>query len=229
MAGSRSRPSQDLPACLAAGIWFAGRAGQARTADSNSGNRRLASAIDSSAERSHISLSRGFLPIQVEHPDARGLHAVVHHCRDPLQQLITQFRVGLALAAQAGAVNRGRADRRHRPGVSEVAVGRDEPRPPEYLSFVHGVDDQRPLRGGIHLQGDPSMADHVKDVGRFSLIEDVVAFSEVHVGRAPCDEVHRARAEPGEERVAAQQFLHGLHRFLPAVSAAPCSRASTAP
>ena len=55
VAGSRSRPSQDLPACLAAGIWFAGRAGQARTADSNGGNRRLASAIDSSAGRSHIS------------------------------------------------------------------------------------------------------------------------------------------------------------------------------
>jgi hypothetical protein len=53
--GSRSRPSQDLPACLAAGIKFAGRAGQARTADSNGGNRRLASAIDSSAGRSHIS------------------------------------------------------------------------------------------------------------------------------------------------------------------------------
>ena len=55
VAGSRSRRSQDLPACLAAGIWFAGRAGQARTADSNGGNRRLASAIDTSAGRSHIS------------------------------------------------------------------------------------------------------------------------------------------------------------------------------
>ena len=55
VAGSRSRPSQDLPACPAARIWFAGRAGQARAADSNSGNRRLASAIDTSAGRSHIS------------------------------------------------------------------------------------------------------------------------------------------------------------------------------
>jgi len=55
VAGSRSRPSQDLPACPAARIWLAGRAGQARTANSNGGNRRLASAIDSSAGRSHIS------------------------------------------------------------------------------------------------------------------------------------------------------------------------------
>ena len=94
-----------------------------------------------------LHFSRGFLPVQVEQPEARGLHAVVHHCRDPLQQLITQLRVGLALAAQADAVKRGRADLRHRPGVSEVEVGRDEPRPAEYLSFVHGVNDQRPLRG----------------------------------------------------------------------------------
>ena len=59
VAGSRSCPSQDLPACLAAGIWFAGRAGQARTPDSNPGNRRLASAIDSGAGRSHISPDMG--------------------------------------------------------------------------------------------------------------------------------------------------------------------------
>jgi hypothetical protein len=38
VAGSRSRPSQDLPACPAARTWFAGRAGQARTADSNGGS-----------------------------------------------------------------------------------------------------------------------------------------------------------------------------------------------
>lgn len=65
--------------------------------------------------------------LQVEQPEARGLHVVVHHHRDPLQQLITQLRVGLARAAQAGAVQRDRADRRHRPGGREVAVGRDEP------------------------------------------------------------------------------------------------------
>src|SRR5208283_3309591 len=46
---------------------------------------------------------------------------------------------------------------------------------------------------------------------RFSPTEDVVTRGEMHVGRAPCNEPDCAGAKPREERVAAQQLLHGRH------------------
>lgn len=59
VAGSRLRPAWIFRRAWWPGSGFAGRAGQARTADSNGdsngGNRRPASAFDSSAGRSHIS------------------------------------------------------------------------------------------------------------------------------------------------------------------------------
>jgi len=71
--------------------------------------------------------------VEVEHPDPGCLQALVHHGGDPLEQLVSELRVDLALAAQAVAVERGRADRCHRPGVTEVPVRRDEPGPAQDL------------------------------------------------------------------------------------------------
>ena len=100
---------------------------------------------------------------------------------DLLQQLIAEFGIGFALTAQASAVQRDRTDRRHRPGISEISVRRDEPRPPEDLSLVHGLDDERSSCRRVNFQRDPPVPDHVEVVGRFSLTEDVVTRGEMHV------------------------------------------------
>src|SRR5512143_2865534 len=49
-----------------------------------------------------ISSSR--VDVQIEQLQARGLEPLFHHLREPLQQLVAERRVGVALAAQAPRV-----------------------------------------------------------------------------------------------------------------------------
>ena len=116
VAGSRSRPSQDLPACPAARIWFAGRAGQARAADSNSGNRRLASAIDTNAGRSHISPRLGICHAW------KDTAAFATYRSDPVIARYQSWTAPVSLESAASLVRKFAGGEPEQPGWFQYAV-----------------------------------------------------------------------------------------------------------
>src|SRR5690349_4563384 len=72
--------------------------------------------------------SAAVAPIDVQQPEARRLQPLEHDLREPLHQFVAEGRILLALAAEAGALERGRAHLRERPGVEVPAIRREEPR-----------------------------------------------------------------------------------------------------
>ena len=55
-------------------------------------------------------------------------------CREPADQLVAEFVVGVALAAQAGAVEGDRMHVLDRAGVEADPVRLEQPRPAEHLA-----------------------------------------------------------------------------------------------
>src|SRR5579872_2759691 len=85
-----------------------------------------------------VCLAPGTVDIQQLHP--RRAKSLPDDLREPLQELVAQPRVLLALHANTGAVERRRAHQLERPGVRLLAVRRHEPRPAEHVPRPKGRD-----------------------------------------------------------------------------------------
>ena len=108
-------------------------------------------------------------------PEACRVGAARAAPREAGHQLVAERRVRLALAAQAGAVELDRPDRRNGAGVEVPAVRREEPRPADDVAGFDGLDRERSPAGHVELERDPPSAQDVEDVRRLSFAEQGLA------------------------------------------------------
>ena len=90
-------------------------------------------------------------------------------------QLVAEVVVGVALTAQAGAVEGDDAHLVDRAGVEVPDVRREEPRPADDLAGIERLDHDRASRRRVRRQGDAALADEVEGVGRIALAEEPLA------------------------------------------------------
>ena len=165
----------------------------------------------------HPAASRS-VAVDVEELEPRRLQALLHDVREALQELVAEVVVGLALAAQALAVERDGARRLDRARVEHPVVGRDEPRPAEDVARAERLHDERraPRRGD--LERHPALAEEEELVRLLARPEE-----EVRRRRsARCSRSRRAGSggvgsRPWKNGCAGQDALKRLHaRSLPA-------------
>src|SRR5262245_32987038 len=90
--------------------------------------------------------------IEVQEPDPGPLEALDHHLGEAPHQLVAEDGIVLALPAQAGAVEPGRADDRERARVEVPAVRREQPRPAEHLARLERLDHDGAAAGNEQLE-----------------------------------------------------------------------------
>src|SRR5262249_55647064 len=155
------------------------------------------------------------ITVDVEQPEAGPLQPLHEDLREARHQGVAEGRVGLALAADAGAVKRGRAHRPERPPVEVPAERREEPRPADDLAGLDRLDRGRRAGRDEHLDGDDTVAHEVEVVCLLSLAKEDLVLVEVDVRPAAGDQRHVLGRERREERDIAQELLNRRHRIPP--------------
>src|SRR5437773_2565831 len=97
--------------------------------------------------------------------EAGRVQPLRHHLRDSGEQLVSEIVILVALAAQAGSVQREGAHGLHRAAVEAPAVGRDEPRPTEYVTFADSLEGRWRAAGRLGLYSDHARPDEIEPVG----------------------------------------------------------------
>src|SRR5512143_3540537 len=186
------------------------------------GSGRIGSEADTTVGATSV------VAIEIQELNAGRLEAGDHHAGEPLQQLVAETRVLLALRAEAGPVERQGPDGVQRPRVEARPVGREEPRPAEHLAALDRLDRDRTSVGHEDLDRDPALAHDEEVVGGRALAEHELARLEDHVRDAPHDRVEVRGAQVLEEGVLAEDLLEGVHRhgLLPCASPWRSARAS---
>src|SRR5579864_9006128 len=103
--------------------------------------------------------------VDVEDLETGRPQALPEHPGEPLQQLIAEAGILLALPADARAVELRRADGLERPRVAGHAVGRDQPRPPHDVAGADGQHRERPAFRRGDLERHPSVAEQIEVIG----------------------------------------------------------------
>src|SRR6186997_79323 len=103
--------------------------------------------------------------IHVQQPHPCMLQAVDHHLGEALHQLVAQLLVVVALAAQAGAVERDRAQRSR-------GAGLEVPGPADHLAGLDRVDHEPAAFRRVQLEGDSPAPDDVEGVGGLAFTEE---------------------------------------------------------
>src|SRR5512135_3608020 len=180
------------------------------------------------SEAETVVAAASVVAIKIQELHAGRLEAGDHHLGEPLQELVAEGRVLLALRAQAGPVERQGPHRVEGARVEAGPVGRKEPRPAEHLAALDRLDGDRPLVGHEHLDRDPPLPDHVEPVGGRTLAEDELARLEDDVGDAPDHGVEVRAGQVLEEGVLAEDLLEAVdgHGRPPCASPWRSARAS---
>ena len=127
--------------------------------------------------------------IHVEQPLPRPLQALDHDLREARHQVVAELRVGLALLAQAGAVEARRAHEREGARVEVPAVGREEPRPADDLAGVDRLDRDGAAGRDERLERDAAVPQDVEGVRLVAVAEQQLALAKLDVAPAAGDQL----------------------------------------
>ena len=151
---------------------------------------------------------------------AAGSPAGARRCTaaKPLHQLVAERVVGVALAAQAGAVEaRSRATALERARVEAPAVGREQPRPAEHVAAVQRLDRHRAALRARRSRARPCRGGSTKNASAGSPSRSsVLAGARTRAfARAAGDQLAGGRgASPRSTRSSSSSSSIVLHRTL---------------
>ena len=96
--------------------------------------------------------------------------------------------VGLTFLAQAGSVQGYRARKFERLRVIAPAIGWDQPGDADDLARPESLEGHGAALRRVQFKGNPSVSDEVEFVGRFTLVEQILACLVADVLRAAADQ-----------------------------------------
>jgi hypothetical protein len=146
----------------------------------------------------------------------RGFQTLNKNLSEAFHELITHHGIAFALLAQAGTIEVDCPHVFHGTHVEFPQIWRKKPGPPDDLSGIHSLKDQRATLGRMKFDGRAAVSNREEVISLVSGLGEQLSGFELNVLPAAGDECPVGGAEVFEERVLGNKRVNVfLHRLTP--------------
>jgi hypothetical protein len=146
--------------------------------------------------------------VHVSQLHSRSIQAVDYDPDEPLVHFVSEDRIGVTFLPDARSVESDGADILNRSHIVLPLIGWLKPRPADDVPGRNGLDDDGAI-GRIDLKSGMAVPYQVKVRRRFPAQRDELAFPEVNVAGAACDEVDVVSRDSAKEFLIDKQVADG--------------------